>query len=350
MNNPSPGLPPGLERLVQSQVGAGFTVKPLTPDGSDRLYYRIAPVSGSSLIAVDGRGTGPRSRFVSPAGISQNQTFFRVQDHLAGLDFPVPRRLARDREGDFYLLEDLGDVNLCGVVGGAEPAEVEKLYRRVLLLLVRLQVEAAPGFDPAWAYAGGRYDRRVIRELELEYFLNAYLLGWAGRKLSSTAAGRLVEEFEQITEAALGAPADFFLYRDFQSRNLMVREGKIILIDFQGARLGPVYYDAAALIEDPYVELPRPLRRALVDFYRKELAARLGAAAPAQAEFSRFYDLFTLIRTLQTLGAFGWLSSRGKSHFTVSIPPALRNLATVLEALSPWLPLPELTRLCETLP
>jgi len=254
--------------------------------------------------------------------------------------------------GAANLLEDLGDRSLCRAVhdcGDDHRAPVAALYRRALALLARLQVEAAAGFDPAWAYGGGRYDRRVIRELELEYFLKAYVCGWAGRQLASSATARLAREFDRLADTALRAPADFFLYRDFQSRNLMVRRDKLYLIDFQGARLGPLYYDAAALIEDPYVELPRPLRLELLDFYYGELAARLGSALPERDEFLRFYDLFTLVRTLQALGAFGRLSGRGKRHFIASMPPALRNLAAVLRRLDPWLPLPELTRLADSL-
>ena len=331
------------------RAAGGFVVEPLTPDGSDRVYFRIRPENGEPFIAVDGRGTGHRSRFVSAAGISQNHTFFLVRDHLEKLGFPVPGLLGRDTSGDFYLLEDLGDETLCKVVQDARPEEVADLYRRVLVLLAHLQVEAAPGFDPAWAYAGGHYDRRVIRELELDYFFEAFVCGWAGWKIPEAETLRLREEFTRITEAAFQAPADFFLYRDFQSRNLMVRNEKLYLIDFQGARLGPVYYDAASLIEDPYVELPRRLRDELVDFYYGELAARLGPWRPAPAAFHHFYDLFVLIRTLQALGAFGWLASHGKSHFTASIPPALSNLKMGLERLAPAFPLPELTRLADRL-
>ena len=347
MKNSAPGskLPAELERLAERRAAGGFVVEPLTPDGSDRVYFRIRPENGEPFIAVDGRGTGSRSRFVSAAGVSQNQTFFLIRDHLEKLGFPVPGLLGREISGDFYLLEDLGDATLCDVVQSSRPEMAVDLYRKALSLLARLQVEAAPGFDPAWAYGGGYYDRRVIRELELDYFFEAFVCGWAGKKNPEAGTLRLREEFAKITEAALQAPAEFFLYRDFQSRNLMVRNEKLYLIDFQGARLGPVYYDAASLIEDPYVELPRRLRDELVEFYYGELAGRFGPRLPAPAEFHHFYDLFTLIRTLQALGAFGFFCSRGKSHFAASIPPALKNLETVLERLAPNFPLPELTRL-----
>jgi aminoglycoside/choline kinase family phosphotransferase len=357
LNQPLTILPPGLEKLVDDYLAAGpgsggYTVTALTPDGSDRRYFRIRPQTGSPFIAVDGRGTGPGSRFVAASGISQNQTFLYLRDHLAGLGFPVPACLGRDEKLDFYLLEDLGDTTLCDVVAAGKKGlrkEAVPLYHQALTLLVRFQTEAAPGFDPARAYAGGYYDARVVRELELDYFYTAYVCNWAGMKLSPAAEKRLQAEFDRLAAALLKAPADFLLYRDYQSRNLMVREGRLFLIDFQGARRGPIYYDLAALVEDPYVELPRPLRKELVDFYYRRLCEKVGPRAPSRAGFDHFYALFTLVRTLQALGAFGNLAGRGKVHFAASIPAALRNLENVLARLEPDFPLPELTHLAASL-
>jgi len=297
LNLSLPTLPEGLEKLIRRYLelpdrpgttGGTFRVQPLTPDGSDRRYFRITASADRTFIAVDAAGTGPASRFVSETGISQNHTFIRVRDHLAGLGFPVPGLLARDSEYNYYLR-------------GLDE-EVLADYRRALALLVRLQVEAAAGFDPAWAYAGGFYDRKLLIEGELNYFSRAYVVEFCHGELSSLVGAGLEDEFARLADAALRAPATFFLYRDFQSRNLMIRDGDLRLIDFQGARLGPVYYDAAALINDPYTDLPLELRSELRNFYFSRLQEQLGAATPQRKEFDLYFDLFSLIRTLQTLG------------------------------------------------
>ncbi len=360
MNLSLPTLPEGLEKLIRRYLelpdrpgttGGTFRVQPLTPDGSDRRYFRITASADRTFIAVDAAGTGPASRFVSETGISQNHTFIRVRDHLAGLGFPVPGLLARDSGYNYYLLEDLGDVTLYRkVVKRGLDEEVLTDYRRALALLARLQVEAAAGFDPAWAYAGGFYDRKLLIDGELNYFSRAYVVEFCHGELSSLVGAGLEDEFARLADAALRAPATFFLYRDFQSRNLMIRDGDLRLIDFQGARLGPVYYDAAALINDPYTDLPLELRSELRNFYFSRLQEQLGAATPQRKEFDLYFDLFSLIRTLQTLGAFAFLSGRGKEHFRDSIPPARRNLEWTLDSLADRLPLPLLTRLSRELP
>jgi len=323
----------------------------LTPEGSDRLYYRIFTPSGETFIAVDASGTGAASRFVSETGISQNHTFIRIRDHLAALGFPVPGLLHLDFEYDYYLLEDLGDLTLYHKFRDEGPSEaVLAAYRQALTLLARLQVTAAAAYDPEWAYAGAFYDRELVVEGELNYFLNAYVREFCGYQLPAVIGRFLAEEFVRLAETALRAPGGFFLYRDFQSRNLMLKDDRLHLIDFQGARLGPVYYDAAALINDPYVELPVSLRRDLKEFYFFSLGQELAASAPDREEFEFYFAVFSLVRTLQTLGAFAFLSGRGKEHFRSYIVPARRNLESALDSLADRFPLPQLTRLSRELP
>jgi aminoglycoside/choline kinase family phosphotransferase len=346
---------PGLERLVDGYLAAAGRpvgrrrITALTPDGSDRLYFRVTLADGTSLVAVDAAGTGSRSPFVSPAGISQNETFFRVREHLEGLGFPVPRLLAREPGGDYYLLEDLGDLSLyrwlADSVSPPAADEVAALYGRVLSLLLALQTRAVAGFDPAWAYAGGYYDYELIYDGELNYFLAAFVESWCGLKLSRIERDSLRREFARLAERAAALPGGYFLYRDFQSKNLLLQDGGIRLIDFQGARLGPLYYDLASLLNDPYVALPPSLRRALLAGYYAELRETLGRRAPGGDEFASAYNLFSLIRTLQALGAYGFLAGRGKAHFISFIAPALANLIAILNDPILELEFPVLTNL-----
>ncbi len=327
---------------------ADLKICPLTPDGSDRIYYRISYPDDTSFIAVDASGTGLNGKHSSR--LSQNQTFILIRDHLDKLDFPVPELLSKSQHSDYYLLQDLGDYTLYKTIKeqGWNSKTLE-LYRDSLSLLLNLQNVARNGFDPVWCYAGAYYDRQLILEYELNYFLNSFLIGYCGLKISQDNRLKLEDEFINILNAATSAPADFFLYRDFQSKNLMLLNKQIFLIDFQGARLGPYYYDLAALINDPYTDIPWHLRDQFCSYYFDRLKLLLRNDAPSQKTFSYFFSLFSLIRTLQTLGAFGYLTINKKEHFKTFINPALKNLHHYLNKLSDHINLHTLTSLIQNL-
>ncbi len=321
-------------KTLPQNAGKKFRVTPLSPDGSARIYYRITAAGISPFIAVDAVGCSEKDK---NSGRSQNNSFRLIQEHLTRLDFPVPQYLSDKSTGDdLYLLEDLGDTTLHNFVrthGWGE--RTITLYRETLSLLLRLQIEAAATFNPNWAYAGGFYDHELIVKRELNYFLEAFVINYCGIEITPATRTELATEFKFLADQALQAPANFFLYRDFQSKNLMLFQDKIVLIDFQGARLGPVYYDLAALINDPYTEIPLTLRQELQDFYFEQLQSvnPTGTTLPDPTTFAYNFALFSLIRTLQTLGAFGYLTRCGKSHFAEYIRPALTNLDLYLEQL-----------------
>ncbi len=330
-------LPHTLNNLIKAHFKkrelADIQVSPLTPDGSDRIYYRISSFGYDPVIAVDAKGTGLHKNH--PSTISQNQTFILIREHLENLDFPVPELFSTVHNHDYYLLQDLGDNSLYNTIKkqGWSP-ETIKLYQSILVLLLNLQIVAKEKFDPSWCYAGGYYNRQLIHEHELNYFLKAFVVGYCEININHDITSKLQNQFNTILDAATGAPGDFFLYRDFQSKNLMLKEQKIFLIDFQGARLGPYYYDLAALINDPYIDMPWPLREQLKIYYFNKLQSHLNTGAPEVETFSYFFSLFSLIRTLQTLGAFGYLVTRNKMHFKAYIKPALKNLHYYTDMLS----------------
>ncbi len=326
-----------IRHLQTADQRADIQITRLTPDGSDRLYYRVTAPGIAPFIAADASQCKACDK---SSGLSQNNTFRTIQQHLENLNFPVPKYLSADsNDDDLYLLQDLGDTTLHSFVQqhGWQEQTLE-LYRKALSLLLRLQVEAVKNFKPQWAYAGGFYDYELIIERELNYFLKAFVIDFCRIEPETEIRQRLAEEFKLLADTALRAPANFFLYRDFQSKNLMLHQNKIYLIDFQGARLGPCYYDPAALINDPYVEMPLPLRRQLSEFYFRKLQSAPtpkspGAKPLTRETFDLNFTLFSLIRTLQTLGAFGYLSGCGKKHFTQYIRPALTNLHLYLNRL-----------------
>ena len=340
-----------IDFLNQGQPSSNLTdfkISPLTPDGSDRLYYRISYLDGVPFIAVDARGTGLKINH--PYELSQNQTFILIRDHLANLDFPVPILLSRSQNCDYYLLQDLGDITLYQTIKeqGWNRHTID-LYQDVLSLLLQLQTVARDKFDQSWCYAGAYYNRQLILDHELNYFLDAFVIGYCGLEINRDTRQKLQSEFIAIVDAAATAPDDFFLYRDFQSKNLMLKEQQIYLIDFQGARLGPYYYDLAALINDPYTDIPWSLRDQFCSDYFNKLKDLLKADAPSQGTFKYLFSLFSLIRTLQTLGAFGFLTINQKAHFKAYIKPALKNLRHYLNKLPDSLNLQTLKSLIKSL-
>jgi aminoglycoside/choline kinase family phosphotransferase len=197
-------------------------------------------------------------------------------------------------------------------------------------ILIKMGVEGAKGFDPAHTYQTPSYDRELIIEREAKYFVTAFLNGYKGLEIGFE---KLYEEFELIAETALKTDHIGFLHRDFQSRNILVRDKKYYVIDFQGGRLGPLQYDLASLLIDPYVELPQNLQDSLLSDY----LTRLSEVIPVDpGRFLHAYQYCTINRNLQILGAFAYLSrQKGKRDFEPYIRPALKSLKQRLQNVEP---------------
>jgi aminoglycoside/choline kinase family phosphotransferase len=199
-------------------------------------------------------------------------------------------------------------------------------YRAVVDALIVLSREGAKGFDSAWTYQTPAYTRDLILERECRYFCDAFLRGYAGLESSFT---ELQDEFGCIADHALADAVQGFMHRDLQSRNIMLKNGRHYFIDFQGGRLGPLQYDLASLLIDPYVGLAREEQEELLDYAVQRLTVLHPAA---DRGFRRGFAHCALSRSLQILGAFGFLSTtKGKRRFDRYIPAALRGLAERLE-------------------
>jgi aminoglycoside/choline kinase family phosphotransferase len=188
-----------------------------------------------------------------------------------------------------------------------------------------MQVRAAEGFDPAWCWDTPRYDRQLMRERESGYFLRACCTDLLRLDFDREA---VEAECARLADEAAQAPAHFFLHRDFQCRNIMLTGHEVRFIDFQGGRLGPLAYDLASLLLDPYVALPQTLQEHLLAVYLDALQEEI----PYNPEqFLREYVFLALQRNLQILGAFAFLSQvRQKSFFAQFLRPALGSLCALL--------------------
>jgi aminoglycoside/choline kinase family phosphotransferase len=218
----------------------------------------------------------------------------------------------------------MGDVHLQQVVREAPDVdEVAGLYKGVIDSLILMATKGAEGFDLQWAYQTPYYDRDLILEKEARYFVEAFLNGHLNRAVDFES---LVDDFRILAQRALEHPYTGFVHRDFQSRNILVKNGNCYFIDFQAGRLGPLQYDVASLLIDPYVELSEDVQEKLLDYY----VAQLACLMPVDRDlFVDAYQYCAINRNLQILGAFAFLSGqKGKRDFEAYIPAALSSLKT----------------------
>ncbi len=305
-----------LESRWPGMVRGRLSIETLQGDGSDRSWYRISAGPGRMILGDHGL------RRVDPGRTAEVDAFIRIGEHLFRRGIPVPEIYRSDPFSGLVFLEDLGDTHLQDRVRpGCGGDEIMDLYRRVIDGVVRLSVVGARGFDTAWTCQTPAYDRELILKRECRYFVEAFLRGHLGR---SGSFASLDGEFWRLADGAARDGFQGLMHRDMQSRNIMVKGGAPRFIDFQGARWGPIQYDLASLLIDPYVDLPAPLQDRLARYAEH----RLSQAVPTDGDrFRRGLAHCRITRNLQILGAFAFLSrQKGKKAFEAYIPAAVRSL------------------------
>src|SRR5438309_3706044 len=271
----------------------------------------------------------------------ENAAFLEFSRHFRRHSLPVPEVYAEDLSQGAYLEEDLGDTTLFEFLsknrtGDTISPKAIDAYREVVATLPRFQIEAARDLNYRVCYPRGSLDRQSIA-WDLNYF-KYYFLRLAGIPFNEQA---LEDDFSRLTKFLLSANRDYFLYRDFQSRNVMLREGQPFFVDYQGGRRGALQYDIASLLYDAKADLPPELRLQLLDHYLDQLAGFIDLGRDA---FMQHYYAYVYVRIMQALGAYGF---RGfyerKVHFLQSVPYALENLRWLLEHVQLPISLPTLT-------
>ena len=317
-------------RLFEREYGGGPSkIVTVASDGSARRYFRLQAPDGGTVIG--GYGSDRR----------ENRAFLSFSSSLRAAGLPVPAILAESRRQGVWLEEDLGDQTLFDLLSAARverdggfPDDVLELYMDVVRILPRFQIEGARAVNFRLAYPRRAFDRQSML-WDLNYFKYHFL------KLAHVPfdEARLERDFSRLVRFLLEADRQHFLYRDFQSRNIMVRDGEPWFIDYQGGRRGALQYDIASLLYDAKADLPAAVREHLLDCYVEALEALAGVGA---GEFMVHYRGFVLIRIMQAMGAYGY---RGfyerKPRFLQSVPFAARNLSELMEDGLP-IPLPEL--------
>lgn len=290
----------------------------LPADGSKRVFYRVSNEKGSCIVMAN----PPTERNAE----KENLSYLEIGKHLFSKGIPVPCIYRYDLDRGWFIMEDLGEQNLQEIASDSDSRIT--IYKKVIELLIEIQLKGREGFNPEWCYHTKRYDRFIMEKFESDYFLKYFLQGLLGLKQDLSQLG---SSFEHLSYRASLADNDFVLHRDFQSRNLIIKCDKIGVVDWQGARLGPLQYDLASLLIDPYVGLTKDERTVLYDYYLTILEKCLPRISPS---FTEYYPYLAIQRNLQILGAFSYLSNiQGKKRFLSYVSPALRSLQGLLKDL-----------------
>ena len=290
----------------------------LPADGSKRMFYRVSNEKGSCIVMAN----PPAERDAE----KENLSYLKIGKHLFSKGIPVPCIYSYDLDHGWFIMEDLGEQNLQQIAVNSHSRIT--VYKKVVKLLIEIQLKGREGFNPGWCYHTKRYDRFIMEKFESDYFRRYFLKALLG--LEQDLSG-LQSSFQHLSYRASLADNDFFLHRDFQSRNLIIKCDKIGVVDWQGGRLGPLQYDLASLLIDPYVGLTKDERTVLYDYYLTILERRLPRISPS---FTEYYPYLAIQRNLQILGAFSYLSNiQGKKRFLSYVSPALRSLQGLLKDL-----------------
>jgi aminoglycoside/choline kinase family phosphotransferase len=307
---------------------------------AERVQPLQGQLGGSGRIIVRLTGGGLNAIGVLYSVREENVAFLEFSRHFRRHGLPVPEIYAEDLSQGAYLEEDLGDTTLFDFLsehrGGdtIEPPAIEA-YRNVAAVLPRFQIEAGRDLNYKVCYPRSSFDRQSIA-WDLNYF-KYYFLRLAGVPFNEQA---LEHDFARLTKFLLNANHEYFLYRDFQSRNVMLRDGQPFFVDYQGGRKGALQYDIASLLYDGKANLPPDLRLQLLDHYLDCLA---GYIALSRDAFMEHYYAYVYVRILQALGAYGFRGFyQRKAHFLESVPYALKNLRWLAENIKLPVALPAL--------
>jgi aminoglycoside/choline kinase family phosphotransferase len=299
----------------------------LPESGSYRKYFRI---KGRMYHAIGAFYDSPQ----------ENHAFIELSRHFKANGMNVPEIYAVDEATNTYLMEDLGDTVLFDHINELRQKEgfstkLINIYRSIINELIRFQMLAGKTVDYSVCYPAAEFDGQSYM-WDLNYFKYNFL------KLAQIPFDeyRLEEDFRKMVQLLLSADNSYFVYRDFQVRNIMLHQGKLFFIDYQGGRKGPLYYDLVSLLFQARARIPHEIREELIDYYIKEA----GKINPGSVDnFRQYFYKFALVRILQTLGAYGFRGLHEKKpHFLESLPMAIENVDWLISNLKISTDIPEL--------
>jgi N-acetylmuramate 1-kinase len=303
-----------VDRFLHERGLDGARVFPLTGDASDRKYFRV--IAGGSSSMVLALYAGPIEFASLP--------FANVAELFGRVPLPVPALLAHSDALGIVALQDLGDVTLQAHLGAAATTEHAALYRQAVALVELLQRRGGDLVSDHYLPYSIAFDVEKLT-WELEFFVRHFVEGYRAIVLSSAERAALTDEWSAIT-AQLSAEPRVLCHRDYHSRNLMLHEGRLYIIDFQDARMGPDTYDLVSLLRDSYVDITDEDVDELIAYY---LVLK---GTPEQADYRARFDLMALQRNLKALGTFGYQTTARRNPVYIQyMPRTLRYARTNLE-------------------
>ena len=308
------------------------SVEKIPQSGSNRIYFRIATKKNSFIATYNNH-------------VRENRTFIHFSRHFLAADCPVPEIYAVSEDGMIYIQQDFGDVSLLNrLESSGFTREVFALFAQSLRQLAGLQIRGDDQLDYSWCITSREFGKKAILSDLLYfkyYFLDALQIPYDKE--------RLLDEFEELGNFLTHADHKYFMFRDFQSRNIMIKDEKVHFIDYQGGMKGALQYDVASMLWQAKAGLSEEWKNELLEYYMDCVETELDKKID-RAVFVTQYNGYVLIRLLQVLGAYGFrgLFER-KAHFLTSIPLGLKNLKWFLDYREIGLALPEFERLLRLL-
>lgn len=279
-------------------------VVPLTGDASDRRYFRILTPDAPSIVLA---------LYAQPFDV-RKLPFVNVATLLAKMPVPIPAVLGHADDLGVLALQDLGDVTLQAHLGAATPAEHAALYRQAVALIAMMQRRGAELESPEYLPYGIAFDIEKLT-WELDFFIKHFLEAYRGVTLADDQRAALRQEFAEIIQE-LAAEPRVLCHRDYHSRNLMLADSQVYIIDFQDARMGPDTYDLVSLLRDSYVDLPNQTVEDLIAYF-----LALKGVTGADPGFRLRFDVMALQRNLKALGTFGYQTTARRNPVYIQYIP-----------------------------
>ncbi|MCD4773656.1 MAG: phosphotransferase [Bacteroidales bacterium] len=286
----------------------------LPSSGSNRKYFRIKSSKYKALGVFNNN-------------LKENKAFIEFSKHFKKHFLNVPEIYYEDLENNIYLIEDFGDIDLFSLIKKDKnkySTEIINIFKKILTELIKFQLTAGKDINYNLCYPRKSFDKQSML-WDLNYF-KYYFLKFADISLDEQ---ELENDFHSFINILLKADNDYFMYRDFQSRNILICENSPCFIDYQGGRKGALQYDVASLLFQVRAEMPNNIRENLLDYYIEQLKNSIDVD---EKEFKKYYYAFVYLRLMQVMGAYGF---RGlyekKAHFVQSIPFAIKNLKWMLK-------------------
>jgi aminoglycoside/choline kinase family phosphotransferase len=302
--------------FIRASLGDGATLVRLAGDASTRQFYRVSGPRDTAILMVQG------------APLDEDSGQHSNHRVLAGIGAPVPRLIARGDSLGLLLFEDFGDLSLqqLAIRGPGDRGSIRDLYLQACDLIGRLQAEGTAALLPGDFASRNALDRERFL-FELDHFDRHFIRGLRRKAPTPGETGLLRRLYEDLAARCDVLPR-VYCHRDFQSRNLMVRQGRLCLIDFQDARMGPYTYDAASLLRDSSLDLADDLVEEMLLRLEETCGARLGIG---REEFRNDFDLMALQRNIKDLGTFGYMATvRGRAEYLEYVPRTQAAIARTL--------------------